>query len=85
MNLQLPIVPSAKVLVYGQKLLRSRRYGKRGYSLGGVARTIGYSLVAGSDKLYSSWRALVCSEGGYTQFYAMKPKDVLPPQDQQGQ
>jgi len=58
---------------------------EKGHSLGGVARTIGYSLLAGSDKLYSSWRALVCSECGYTQFYAMKPKDVLPPHDQRGQ
>ena len=49
------------------------------YSLGGVARTKGHSFVLGSDKLYSSCRALVCSDCGYTQFYATKPKDLLQP------
>ncbi len=55
---------------------------EKGYSLGGVARTVGFSLLAGSDKRYSSCRALVCSECGYTQFYTQKPKEAMPPLDQ---
>jgi predicted nucleic-acid-binding Zn-ribbon protein len=47
------------------------------YSRGGVARTRGHSFVLGPDKLYSNCRALVCSECGYTQFYATKPAELL--------
>ena len=50
------------------------------YSAIHLSTTKGIRFLTGPDKVYTLCVALVCSECGYTEFYAEDPKRLLKPQ-----